>query len=226
MFHQRNRNNGDDHHGSFSASDTYFKKEGKVSRKLFCLIFSVLIAVPVFAGENTGSITGKVKVFRARRSADVVVYLQDVPGTFKPSEKHPRIDQKDLIFIPHVLPVIVGTKVDFGNSDTVRHNVFSPSKAKRFNLGIYGSGKVREVTFDKPGIVTILCNVHTEMSAFIVILENPYFTLTGPEGEFTINNIPPGTYTIKTWHEKLKEQEQEITLKQDEGMTINFTLTR
>ncbi len=82
------------------------------------------------------------------------------------------------------------------------------------------------MTFDKPGVVTILCNVHTEMSAFIIILENPFFTITGPEGEFTINDVPSGTYTIKTWHEKLKEQKQEITLKQDESKTINFTLTR
>ena len=105
---------------------------------LYCLIFSILLSVPVFAGENTGSITGKVKVFRARRSADVVVYLQGVPGTFKPLAKHPKLDQKNLIFIPHILPVIVGTTVDFANSDNVKHNVYSPSKTKKFNLGTYG----------------------------------------------------------------------------------------
>ncbi|MAF33407.1 MAG: hypothetical protein CL941_05565 [Desulfobacter sp.] len=111
-------------------------------KRLYCLIFSVLIAVPVFAGENTGSIIGEVKVFRARRSADVVVYLTDVPGTFKPDQNHPTIDQKDLIFMPHVLPIVVGTTVDFANNDNVKHNIYSSSKAKKFNLGTYGSDEV------------------------------------------------------------------------------------
>ncbi len=104
-------------------------------KRLFCLILPVLISVPVFAAENTGSLTGKISVFRARRSADVVVYLADVPGTFKPPADHPRMDQKNLVFVPHVLPVVVGTTVEFANSDNVKHNVYSGSETKRFNLG-------------------------------------------------------------------------------------------
>lgn len=190
-----------------------------------CLLFTNFI----FAQDittNGSIITGKIEVRGVRDARNVVVFLENVKGDFKPPAEKPIIDQRNLIFIPHVLPVLVGTTVEYPNSDNVMHNVFSPSKTKKFNLGTYGSGIVREMTFDKPGIVTILCNVHTEMSAFIVILENPYFTLTGPDGEFTINNIPSGTYTVKTWHEKLKEQKQEITLNQDESKTINFTLTR
>ncbi|MCH7657849.1 MAG: carboxypeptidase regulatory-like domain-containing protein [Bacteroidetes bacterium] len=190
-----------------------------------CLLFTNFI----FAQDittNGSIITGKIEVRGVRDARNVVVFLENVKGDFKPPAEKPIIDQRNLIFIPHVLPVLVGTTVEYPNSDNVMHNVFSPSKTKKFNLGTYGSGIVREMTFDKPGIVTILCNVHTEMSAFIVILENPYFTLTGPKGEFTINNIPSGTYTVKTWHEKLKEQKQEITLNQDESKTINFTLTR
>lgn len=190
-----------------------------------CLLFTNFI----FAQDittNGSVITGKIEVKGVRDARDVVVFLENAEGDFKPPAEKPVIDQKNLIFNPHVLPVLVGTTVEYPNNDNVMHNVFSPSKTKKFNLGTYGGGVVREMTFDKPGIVTILCNVHTEMSAFIVILKNPYFTLTGPEGEFTINNIPPGTYTIKTWHEKLKEQKQEITLKQDESKTIKFTLTR
>ena len=193
---------------------------------LYCLIFSILLSVPVFAGENTGSITGKVKVFRARRSADVVVYLQGVPGTFKPPANHPRLDQKNLIFIPHILPVIVGTTVYFSNGDNVKHNVYSPSKTKRFNLGTYGNDIVKQVTFDKEGDVALACNVHAEMSAYIVILPNPYFAKTGNDGSFTIANIPPGQYTLKTWHERKRPYQQKVTVEQGKATEINIKLRR
>jgi plastocyanin len=195
-------------------------------RGLFCLIFSVLIAVPVFAAENTGTITGKVKVFRARRSADVVVYLADVLGTFKPPTKHLMIDQKNLVFIPHVLPVVVGSTVDFANNDNVKHNVYSQSKTKKFNLGTYGKDTVKQVTFDKEGEVVLACNVHAEMSASIVILPNSYFAKTGNDGRFTIANIPHGQYTLKTWHERKRPYEQKVTVKPGNTTEINITLRR
>lgn len=190
-----------------------------------CLIFTN-ISFAQDESTNGATIIGKIDVKGVRDARDVVVFLENVNGDFKPPVDKPSIDQKNLTFKPHVLPILVGTTVEYPNSDNVMHNVFSPSKTKRFNLGTYGSGNMREVTFDKPGVVAILCNVHAEMSAYVVILENPYFALTGSEGEFTINNIPPGTYKIKTWHEKLKEQEQKITLSKDESKSINFALTR
>ena len=195
-------------------------------KRLFCVIFSFLISVPVFAGENAGSITGKVKVSRARRSADVVVFLSDVPGSYKPPENHPKLDQKSLNFVPHILPVVKGTTVDFANSDNVKHNVYSPSKTKKFNLGTYGSGIVKQVTFDKEGEAALACNVHAEMSAYIVILPNPYFTKTGNDGRFTIANIPPGQYTLKTWHEKKRPYEQKVTVEADKTTEINIQLRR
>ena len=199
-------------------------------RGCFVLVFISLIFINFNLAQgvsvNGGTINGKIEVKGVRDARDIVVFLENVKGEFKLPVEKPFIDQKNLTFNPHVLPVLVGSTVEYPNNDNVLHNVFSPSKVKRFNLGTYGGGKVREVTFDKPGVVTILCNVHTEMSAFIIILENPYFTLTGPDGLFTIKNIPPGTYTIKTWHEKLKEHKQEITIIKDERKTINFSLRR
>ncbi len=190
-----------------------------------CIIFinSINAQDPVI---KNGTITGTITVTGVKDTNDIVVYLENVAGIFEPTEKNPVLDQKNLIFDPHVLPVLVGTTVKFPNSDYVRHNIFSPSKAKKFNLGTYSAGVVREVTFDKPGVVTLLCNVHTMMSAFIVVLENPYFTKTGPGGKFTINNVPPGTYKIKTWHEKLKEQIQDIKVNPGEIVTANFKLFR
>ncbi|HEA66854.1 MAG TPA: methylamine utilization protein [Desulfobacterales bacterium] len=195
-------------------------------KSLYCLIFSILIAVPVFAGENTGSISGEVKIFRARRSADVVVYLTDVPGTFKPGQNHPKIDQKNLIFMPHVLPVVVGTTVDFANNDNVKHNIYSPAKAKKFNLGTYGKDVIKQETFDKEGEVALACNVHAEMSAYIVVLHNPYFAKTENDGKFTMGNIPPGQYTLKTWHEKKRPYEQKITVEAGKTTEIKIELKR
>lgn len=86
------------------------------------------------------------------------------------------MDQKGLTFVPHVLPILVGTTVDFKNSDDVLHNVFTPSKAgDRFDLGTWGKGQMKSFTFKKPGEVVILCNVHPEMEAYIVVVETPYF---------------------------------------------------
>ncbi len=195
-------------------------------KSLFCVIFSLLILTPVFAGENTGSITGKVKVSRARRSADVVVFLSDVPGSYKPLENHPKVDQKSLNFVPHILPVVKGTTVDFANSDNVKHNVYSPSKTKKFNLGTYGSDIVKQVTFDKEGEAALACNVHAEMSAYIIILPNPYFTKTGNDGRFTIANIPPGQYTLKTWHERKRPYQQKVTVEPGNTTEINIQLRR
>ncbi len=195
-------------------------------KKLCCLIFSVLIAAPVIAGENTGSISGKVKVFRARRSADVVVFLADVPGTFAPPANRPRIDQKNLTFIPHVLPIVIGTTVDFANGDNVKHNVYSSSETKKFNLGTYGSEIVKQVTFDKEGEAALACNVHTEMSAYVIILPNPYYTKTGNDGSFTITDIPPGEYTLKTWHEKKRPYQQKVTVEAGNTTEINIKLRK
>jgi plastocyanin len=190
------------------------------------MIFSVLIAAPVFAVEKTGTITGKVEVFRARRSADVVVYLVDVPGTFMPLSNHLRMDQKSLMFIPHVLPVVAGSTVDFANNDNVLHNIFSPSKTKNFNLGTYGKDIIKQETFDKEGDVVLLCNVHAEMSAYVIVLSNPFFSKTGNDGKFTIAGIPPGQYTLKTWHEKKRPYEQKVVVEAGKTTEINIKLRR
>ncbi len=189
-----------------------------------------LIAVllfPLYAlglEAQSGSLKGKVKVFRARHSGDVVVYLEgaNLNKELSPPTEHAVLDQKNLVFIPRVLPILKGTTVDFKNSDDVQHNVFAPGDAEKFNLGTWGLGEEREFTFNNPGEVVILCNVHSEMVAYILVLENPYFSLTDKEGNFTIQNIPPGTYSVKTWHEKQKSEPLEVTISV--GMTEEIHL--
>jgi plastocyanin len=176
--------------------------------------------------KKSGTITGTIKVRGVRDARDVVVFIEQVEGTYQPTQEKPILDQLNMVFIPHVLPILVGTTVQFTNSDEVRHNVFSPSKIKPFNLGTYSKGITREVMFDETGVVTLLCNVHTEMSAFIIVLENPYFAKTGPDGTFTIKDVPEGEYIIKTWHEKLKEKSLEVIVKEGKTVEANFNLRR
>ncbi|MCW8795996.1 MAG: carboxypeptidase regulatory-like domain-containing protein [Chlorobium sp.] len=201
-----------------------------MKRKVFNAVFMVLVfSMAVLLQKEAfaaGKITGMVEAQRARFKKDAVVYLKGVPGTFAPPAKHYTMDQKDLIFTPHVLPVVVGSSVDFKNSDNVNHNVFTPTKCKPFNLGTYGKGVVKTETFDKSCVVDLLCNVHSEMSAFVVVLDNPYFAKTGADGSFTIENVPPGTYQIAVWSEKLKAAPQTVTVKEGGAAQVTFNLAR
>lgn len=202
------------------ASDEITKKQAWVVG-LFVLYVLVLLVVLFFvipAGAQTGSISGKVICRGLRDHRDAVVYVERIPEKAVIPPKEPvTLDQLNLTFLPHVLPVLVGTTVAFPNSDEVRHNVFSTSPAKRFNLGTYPRGVVKHVTFDQPGVVDLLCNVHSEMSAYVVILETPYFAVTGPDGKYEIKNVPPGRYVLKTWHESLKPQSKEVEVRAGES---------
>jgi len=183
-----------------------------------------LAAVSVSVAQG-GTIAGTVKVVPARDCSNAVVYVDKIPGkSFEPPKKPVVLDQINLTFVPHVLPVLVGTTVAFPNSDEVRHNVFSPSPAKRFNLGTYPRGVTRTVTFDRPGEVVLLCNVHTEMSAYVIVVETPYFAVTSKDGSFRITGVPPGEHTIKAWHEKAKPLTTKVTVKGDETVTLNLIL--
>ncbi|MEE8478678.1 MAG: methylamine utilization protein [Candidatus Neomarinimicrobiota bacterium] len=175
---------------------------------------------------KNGTITGTINATGVRDARDVVVFIEHVDGTYKPPQENPVIDQLNMVFIPHVLPILVGSSVQFPNSDEVRHNVFSPSKIQPFNLGTYSKGITKEVLFDKTGVVTILCYVHTAMAAFIIVLDNPYFTKTGPDGTFTLKNVPIGKYTLKTWHKKFKEKSKEVIVKEGIIVETDFDLKR
>ena len=178
--------------------------------------------------ENPGTITGKVKCRRVRHSGDTVVYIEKVgDNQYDAPTEHGTVDQMSLVFIPHVIAVQKGTTVDFPNNDEVRHNVFSPPDCcNQFNLGTYDIGASKPVTFKESCEVPLLCNVHAEMSAFVVVLDNPYFGVTAKDGSFTINNVPPGTYKLMTWHEKLRSEEQEVTVEGGKAAEISFELKK
>lgn len=176
-----------------------------------------------------GTIKGKVTAHGVRDNANAVVYIEKIPGkTFPAPKKHAEFDQKNLAFHPHVLPILVGTTVDFLNSDDVLHNVFSPDKcAGSLNLGTWPKGQIRSYTFTQPGCkAVILCNVHPEMEAWAVVLETPYFALSSKEGNYEMKDVPAGKYTLSIWHEKLKGPPQEITVPESGEVTANFDVKR
>ncbi len=178
------------------------------------------------AGGPGGTISGKVVCRGVRDCNGAVVFIESLPGRSFPPTSDAVMDQLNLTFTPHVLPVVAGTKVAFPNSDEVRHNVFSPSPVKRFNLGTYPRGVAKHVVFDKPGVVALLCNVHADMGAYVVVTETPYSALVGKDGAYVLKGVPTGTYVVRAWHEELKDQRQEVTVNSGASLTVNFELRR
>ena len=212
-------------------------------RKLIAVIFSLaLFALTAFpANAFAGKIKGKVNVKGLRTPADIVVYLNKAPATDVDLSKSKYVmDQQNLAFIPHVLPIPVGSTVLFPNNDKVDHNVFSMSRTKKFNLGSYKPGESQTVAFDKPGIVEVRCDVHAEMAAYILVMKNPYFAVTDTKGNFEIPDLgylqqvglegiadlPPGKYSVKTRHEKLKTQKQSIVVPDTGDVAVQLDLKR
>ncbi|MFQ5874982.1 MAG: carboxypeptidase regulatory-like domain-containing protein [Dehalococcoidia bacterium] len=179
------------------------------------------------AHPQTGVIKGTVNARAARYKENTVVYIDHVPGNFAPPETHPVVDQQNLTFHPHVLVIVRGTTVDFKNSDTVRHNIFSPSPAAdNMNLGTYGPGRVVPWTFNKIGEVVLLCNVHTEMFAWVIVRQNLYFSVTDRDGHFEIRDVPAGNYTLQVWNQKLSAEPQAITLRDGKYTHVSFDLVK
>lgn len=132
-----------------------------------------------------------------------VVYLETAPRSAF-DERDPgraAMDQRNERFVPHVLAVMVGTIVDFPNSDLIYHNVFSLSRAKRFDLGRYAAGKSKGVRMDRTGVVRVFCDIHSHMNAFVLVFNHPFFNVADVEGRFELPSVPPGTYTLVGWYE-------------------------
>lgn len=186
------------------------------------------------AAEGSGVIKGSVTIGGKVEAGikDAVISVEGIPATLIPQErvageKKALMDQKDMAFVPHVLPVLVGTTVDFPNSDPVYHNVFSVSAAKKFDLGLYPQGETRSTTFDKPGVAEIHCNTHPKMEAYVVVKEHPYFTVPNERGTYQLSGIPLGSYTVQVWHPKFGTITRPVTLERaGEVLSIDFDLEK
>ena len=191
---------------------------------------TVLLGLFVFTftlAATAGSISGKVSGV----SGESVVYVDAIAGnTFPAPAEHPVMDQKGLLFQPHLLVILQGTTVDFLNSDKVAHNVFWPSlmqgskKLPGKNLGTWPQGEKRPFKFDQPGVAALLCNVHPEMAAYIVVSPTPYFATTDKSGNYKIENVPDGQYNVVAWHEGAKNATKAVTVAGDSK--ADFTVSK
>lgn len=183
---------------------------------LVCLA-ALLFVAGGYVGDATleaqsgGTISGTVQAPSPRMQANAVVYLKKVAGHF-PAKKQAEMDQKGLKFLPHVLPVLKGTTVRFDNHDPTVHNVFSPD-GKGYDLGSFNKGQSATHTFNSLGVFTQLCRVHPEMIAYVVVLQNPYYAVTGSDGSFQIKNVPPGHYQLMAWQERGKGGPVNVTVR-------------
>jgi plastocyanin len=188
---------------------------------------SVAVVVAQLGSTNavSGSLSGTVKVSGSLSNADAVVYIQHASGTFAAPAKPVAIDQRHMQFIPHVLGVVVGTTVRFLNNDATLHNVFSPDN-ERYNLGSVTNGQVKDYTFRRcanpPCVYVQFCNLHPEMQAYIVVLQNPFFDVSNGVGHYQIQNLPPGHYVVGLWHSKLQPESRPVTIEVGKPAIVDF----
>ena len=179
----------------------------------------------LFAGLPGGTLAGQVLDARQRAAPDVIVYVKKGPP---PTRARPAgavvMDQKDKTFLPHVLPVVAGTRVEFKNSDPVLHNVYSRVATKTFDLGMFGNADSKAVVFDKLGRIDVFCAIHTNMHAVILVLADPRFATTDARGFFRIPDLAPGEYTLGLWDELTAEREVTVEIRADAPAIVKHQL--
>lgn len=179
------------------------------------LLWSIVLSLSALACAQTTNVSGSVEIARPHPNrtkpdnSGVVIWL--VPHSESGSTNTPRVAagarpravlvQRNKTFEPHIIVIPAGSEVDFPNRDPFFHNVFSLFEGKRFDLGLYEAGSTRSIRFDRPGISYLFCNIHPEMSAVIIALDTPYYSISDRTGQITIQDVPPGRYTMHVWRE-------------------------
>ena len=175
-------------------------------------------------GTVKGAITVTVKGKAKTDNKGVIVYLENVPGT-PAKAKNAVVRQREKQFDPPLTIVVKGTTVDFPNEDKIFHNVFSVSRPARFDLGLYKSGTAKSVEMKRAGTVDVYCNIHPEMVAKVKVLDNAYYTITGSDGAFKIDNVPAGEYPIVAWLPTGDEAKGSVVVKAGEAAEVKLTLS-
>lgn len=189
-------------------------------------IVVVLVVIGLAVETSAGTITGQVTSRLVKDTRNTVVYIDQIEGkTFEPPPDPMVIDQINKEFVPHVLPILKGGSVSFRNTDSFLHNVHTYQERRTlFNVAVLGGGKPITKTFHEVGKVAVLCDVHPEMAAYVIVLETPYSAVTDEDGRYKIDNVPSGSYTLKTWHEKLEAVSQPVTIQAGETIELDFEL--
>ena len=194
-----------------------------VSAHMRAVAASLLLAAAHAVAAPTNLLV-EVRDGRGAAVPDAVVYaVPEAKGPLPPSPRRAVLDQKNRMFVPHVLPIQTGTAVTFPNSDNVRHQVYSFSPAKRFQLPLYAGTPAAPVVFDKPGVVAIGCNIHDQMSAYLVVVDTPYFALAA-NGRAELPGLPAGRYDVRVWYEGMRAEPppQSVRLGPDEPGSLMF----
>ncbi len=217
-----------------------------LSRLVLVLAGVTALAAAAPQAPDTGTIRGRVQLASLPRAsarpsiADLgstadpidrrhcVVYLESAPrqafGQLRVGRV--RMDQRNEQFVPHLLAITVGTTVDFPNSDSTFHNVFSFARGNGFDLGRYPPGRTGGRKFDTPGIVPVSCDIHSHMSAYILVFSHPFFAVTEDDGRYTIGSVPPGSYTLLVWSELGRAEAQKVTVTDGETVDADFRVSR
>ena len=193
----------------------------------------VLFFAPAYAAEGikTGTVKGTITI-GGKPAADVVLSVEGLAPKLMKTKVSVKsaaasIDQREMKFMPRVIAIVAGTKVSFPNNDKAWHNVYSASEAKKFDLGLYAPKQSRDVTFDRPGVVRILCNVHPNMEAFIVVKGHPYFSAADSQGGYQINNVPLGKARLEIWHPEFGTRVAPVELvREAEVVAIDIDLKK
>jgi plastocyanin len=183
----------------------------------------LLAAAPAAAAAS--ELIVEVRDARGTAVSDAVAYAIPEGRRPPPPSRRAVLDQRNRMFVPHILPIQTGTAVTFPNSDNVRHQVYSFSPAKRFQLRLYAGTPAAPVVFDKPGVVILGCNIHDQMSAYLVVVDTPYFALTS-DGRADLAGVPEGAYDVRVWYERMRGEllPQRISLGANESGRLTFQL--
>jgi plastocyanin len=222
----------------------------KIQYRILCFLLLAVGLAPMSAGA--GTIHGQVRVppngdssptpnaYPGRASSmerrpvtvrgsvsDAVIYVETIPAsvdtTLPGSKSLPSMEQRDQAFGPRVIAIPVGSTVAFPNRDPIFHSVFSVSPVKRFDLGKYGRGKSKSVTFTKTGVVNVYCDIHSDMAGFILVVPNRAFVQPDPLGGYALPSLPPGTYTVVAWHPDLKSVRRTVQVPEGGDVALDLT---
>lgn len=186
-------------------------------------VIALFVSAPAFAG---GTIKGSISAKQAKHKKNAVVYIERTSKASYPAPaKGPDVDQINQEFIPFVTPVVKGTTIDFLNSDNTGHNIFTPD-GEKWDAGVFNKGEKYKYTFSKEGVYTLLCKLHPSMIAYVIVLQNPHFAVTGEDGSYHIDNVPAGEYSLKLWHERKNADPQAVTVAEGATVTASFELRK
>jgi plastocyanin len=203
-----------------------------VSSALTLLALVTASLVSRSSATDTGTVSGHVKLMNAEGSgtrdpSNVVVLLENVPNADPKRlgvQRNARITQKDRRFLPDVAVVTAGGAVEFPNEDFIDHNVFSLSRPRLFDLGLYRNPETKSVTFNRPGVVDVYCNIHPDMAAKVKVMDTVHYAQPKKDGSFVLAGVPPGTYPIVAWQAHGEEYRGQVTVETGKTAKVELSL--